>query len=75
MLPSCHSDEPAEADSSQPPDATAPLVNSVNGKIVVINRGGNTFFDKAQHAANAGAAGVIFVDDNDKLAAVPEQVR
>eukprot|EP00961_Rhodomonas_salina_P253170 3421519-Rhodomonas_salina.2 len=55
----------AEMCSVQPLEATTPLQNNVRGKIVVIKRGTNTFFEKAQHAVNAGAAGVIYVNTDD----------
>ncbi len=58
----------------QPKNATAPLTNNVQGKIAVIDRGVNTFFEKVHHAANAGAIGVVFVDNNDRLMQVPENV-
>eukprot|EP00288_Rhodomonas_lens_P010583 CAMPEP_0177744362 /NCGR_PEP_ID=MMETSP0484_2-20121128/29704_1 /TAXON_ID=354590 /ORGANISM="Rhodomonas lens, Strain RHODO" /LENGTH=905 /DNA_ID=CAMNT_0019258857 /DNA_START=25 /DNA_END=2743 /DNA_ORIENTATION=+ len=50
---------------AEPLEATTPLQNNVRGKIVVIKRGTNTFFEKAQHAVNAGAAGVIYVNTDD----------
>eukprot|EP00961_Rhodomonas_salina_P180085 2430493-Rhodomonas_salina.1 len=50
---------------ADPPDATETLKNIVRGKIVVINRGVNKLFDKAQYAVDAGAAGVIIVNTDD----------
>jgi minor extracellular serine protease Vpr len=35
----------------------------VNGKIAIIDRGGNPFFDKATYALNAGAVGVVIVNN------------
>jgi len=49
---------------ARPKAATGPIQN-VRGKIVVIDRGVNTFFEKAQHAVEAGAVGVIFVNTDD----------
>jgi len=44
-------------------DACSPIVNSVAGKIVLIERGTCRFVDKARRAQDAGAVGVIFVDN------------
>jgi len=39
---------------------------NVNGKLVVIQRGGETFRAKAERAASLGAVGVIFFDPNSQ---------
>ncbi len=39
------------------------LSAQVNGKIALIDRGGNPFFDKATFALNAGAVGVVIVNN------------
>lgn len=56
---------------SDPPlaDHPGPLRNAaqVQGNIVIIRRGGVSFFDKAKRAANAGAAGILFVNNADDV--------
>jgi len=54
---------------ARPPLADAELQNAaqVLGNIVVIRRGGVTFFDKARRAAAAGASGIIFVNNADEV--------
>jgi hypothetical protein len=49
-----------------PPDATTALSNAaqVNGNIVLIDRGTNTFSDKFDKAKAAGAIGVIIANNN-----------
>jgi hypothetical protein len=54
---------------ARPPLADAELQNAaqVLGNIVIIRRGGVTFFDKARRAAAAGASGIIFVNNADEV--------
>lgn len=58
-------DVTAEIVLANPPFADAPLVNAaqVAGKIVICYRGVNTFGDKIQRCAAAGAIGVIIVQN------------
>ena len=54
--------------------AGKPLENAseVNGNIAVVSRGGDiTFVDKAKRAAEAGAVGVIIINTEDALLAMP----
>ena len=55
-------------------DACEPLINGVdvNGKIALLFRGSCTFVTKALNAQNAGAVGVILVDN--QIAATPPQM-
>jgi hypothetical protein len=48
-----------------PGDACSPIINGavVAGKIALIPRGGCRFVDKARRARDAGAVGVIFIDN------------
>ncbi|MCS7002353.1 MAG: S8 family serine peptidase, partial [Dehalococcoidia bacterium] len=49
------------------PAACAPLApNSLAGNVAIIARGGCTFVEKAINAQNAGAEGVIFVNNEDE---------
>jgi hypothetical protein len=64
----CAAGEPVWAD---PPDASGPIVNAVRGKILFILRGNVDWITKAEHAEEAGAAGVIFVNSEDALDPMP----
>ena len=64
----CAAGEPVWAD---PPDASSALVNAVRGKIVFIVRGNVDWTTKAQHAEQAGATGVIFINSEDALDPLP----
>ncbi|MBK7762180.1 MAG: M36 family metallopeptidase [Bacteroidetes bacterium] len=44
-------------------DACSPIINSVAGKIALIDRGTCSYISKAQMAVNAGALGVIIVNN------------
>lgn len=46
-----------------PNDAHAPLINNVNGTIVLVDRGNVSFAVKVRHAQDAGAVGVVIGDD------------
>ena len=39
----------------------------VNGKVAIVNRGGNTFADKALNAYNAGAIGLLVVNNQEGI--------
>lgn len=43
----------------------------VKGKVAIIDRGGNPFFDKASYALNAGAVGVVIVNNTDEEPSIP----
>jgi hypothetical protein len=45
-------------------DACEPILNNVNGKVAVVDRGGCTFVSKVLNAQNAGAKGVIVVNNS-----------
>jgi hypothetical protein len=48
---------------ANPPQATGPLTNDVQGKIVLIDRGMNLFVEKVKRAQDAGAIAVIIADN------------
>ena len=54
---------------ADPPHANTPLRNGqqVRGNICVILRGGGSFFEKALRAAEAGASGIVFVNNVDDV--------
>lgn len=62
--------------AAQPYDANTPLTNAaqVAGNIVLIQRGGCIFSVKTRNAINAGAAGIIFVNNNSSALSVPGAV-
>ncbi len=51
---------------ADPLNANTPLVNAaqVNGKVVLVKRGGDTYVTKVRNCQNAGAIGVIIYDDS-----------
>ncbi len=51
-----------DSQGSDSADACEPLTNNVTGKIALIHRGICSFFQKAQNAQTAGAAGVIIAN-------------
>ena len=57
---------------AEPYTACTAIQNDVSGKVVLIGRGGCTFANKAVAAQNAGAVGVIIVNDDE---ANPNTVR
>jgi hypothetical protein len=48
---------------TSPTDGCSAIINSVSGKIALIDRGNCNFTVKTKNAQNAGAAGVIIVDN------------
>jgi len=54
---------------ADPPLADIPLQNAaqIRGNVVLIRRGGGSFFDKAKRAAAAGACGIVFVNNTDDV--------
>ncbi len=58
-------DGPGVADNDYSGNAFAELSDEVAGKIAMCNRGGSSFFAKANAAAAEGAAGVIVVNNQD----------
>lgn len=52
-------------------DGCSAIQNNISGKIAVIDRGACTFERKALNAQNAGAAGVIIVDNQNNAAPPP----
>ena len=55
----------------QPPDASTPLANNVQGKVVLIVRGNVDWITKAEYAQQAGAVGVVFINSEDSLDPMP----
>ena len=53
----------ASVAQSSPADGCSAFGNSLTGKIALIDRGNCTFVSKTKNAQNAGAAGVIIVDN------------
>lgn len=49
---------------AQPPLADAPLINDVEGKLVLIERGGCSFPEKVKRAQTAGALAVIIANND-----------
>ena len=54
---------------ADPPTADKALKNAgaLRGKVAVVDRGGCTFTEKALRCAQAGAAGVLFVNSEDNM--------
>lgn len=55
---------PAQVVQSIPNDGCSIISNSLTGKIALIDRGTCSFVTKTKNAQNAGAVGVIIVDDS-----------
>lgn len=48
---------------ADPDDACSPNVENVTGKVAIVKRGGCMFVEKARHVQDAGAIGMIVVDN------------
>ena len=56
---------------AEPRDACAKLEGRAEGMFVLVERGSCTFAQKAQFAASANASGMIVVNSNNALLAMP----
>ncbi|KAJ2757762.1 hypothetical protein IWQ56_006177, partial [Coemansia nantahalensis] len=57
----------APVDSTGSAEACAPFAGAFAGQIVLVKRGNCTFVEKATHAQNAGAAGVMVYNNEPEL--------
>ncbi|KAL5250938.1 hypothetical protein ACHWQZ_G016615 [Mnemiopsis leidyi] len=58
------------AELAQPADGCSVIINRLAGKVAIVHRGNCMFVDKVRHAEQAGAVGVVIIDNAEENSAL-----